>query len=352
MPTNTSETQLPTIEAGFDLKDAVGPPLRAGLAAVRDEAPVWVFFAYVCSLLNTELTNLVPARPDFASTTVFPMAVFVLFTTVRALRAPEVQFPKLALTVPVGLALVLPALNVLWHRPSPLPTETLRTVYELSNFAWAAVLIRFFWKRQPSSLLYFFGVGLVYGAVLENGGIVLGFFDEQNLRVSMVKPFVAPVATMIGWCVVLGVATYLVWRLREWIPTLKRQHFVSGLLVGVFATMLDMKIDPIATATGCWVWHSSLPPWFHGVPLVNFVAWLCALVPFAWVMFRVQHAVGVKDLGPWSGKQLGTALLFVPYALVIALIAFMTSTLLLEGPTGPSWTLLAEFTSKTFGLAR
>jgi hypothetical protein len=33
----------------------------------------------------------------------------------------------------------------------------------------------------------------------------------------------------------------------------------------------------------------------------------------------------------------------VPYALVIALICFMTTTALLEGVTGPSWNLLATF---------
>jgi hypothetical protein len=341
MSANTGETRLPLSEAG--VREFVWPYLRAGWRAMGDDVPAWLFFWNACLMLNTALTNLNPSRPDFAVTIIFPMSVFVLFTTVRALKSNQVRFPKLALGVPVALALGLPTLNLLWHSPQPLELSTLRTVYELSNFLWAALLIRYAWKREKTLLAYFFGIGLVYGAVLENAGIVLGFFDEQNLSVTMVRPFVAPVATMIGWCVVLGMSTHLVWRLREWLPWLKKSALLSGVLVGVFATMLDLQIDPIATASGCWVWHHSLPPWFHGVPQVNFVAWLCALIPYAWVMFRVQDRVGVVDAGRWNLRQLRAGLLAVPYALVLALISFMASTALLEGLNGPSWNLLATF---------
>ncbi|MBE2252366.1 MAG: carotenoid biosynthesis protein [Myxococcus sp.] len=344
MSANTGENQLPLSALGA--RELVLPYVRAGWRAMGDDVPAWLFFWNACLLLNTSLTNLSPARPDFAPTILFPMGVFVLFTTVRALKSPTVRFPRLALYVPVAMALGLPTLNLLFHTPSPLEVSTLRTVYELSNFLWAALLIRYFWQRQKSLLAFFFGVGLFYGAVLENGGIVLGFFDEQNLGATMVRPFVAPVATMIGWCVVLGMGTHLVWRLREWLPGLKQSALGSAVLVGVFATMLDLQIDPIATLTGCWVWHHSLPPWFHGVPQVNFVAWLCALIPFSWVMFRLQDKLGVADAGRWTPRQLGFGMLAVPYALVIALLAFMTTTAVLEGTTGPSWELLATFASK------
>jgi uncharacterized membrane protein len=238
---------------------------------------------------------------------------------------------------------------VLVHRPSPLEVTTLRLIYELSNFFWAGLLAWFFFTRHKSLVALFFGVGLVYGAVLENGGIVLGFFEEQNLGATMVKPFVAPVATMVGWSMVLGMSTHLVWRLRSWLPWLKRSALLSGVLVGVFATLLDLQIDPIATATGCWVWHASLPPWFHGVPRVNFVAWLCALVPFGWVLFRLQDRLGVADAGPWTPRHLTLALAAVPYALTLALVSFLVSTAVLEGTTGPSWQLLTRFVATVLG---
>ncbi len=346
MDSNTGETQLPALEL-----EAVS--LRPAWVALRQEAwrflPAWMFFVYACLLLNTELTNYSPPRTDFASTVVFPLAVFVLFLVVRALKAPDVRRRTGLLVGGVALALGLPLLNLFLHRPSPLSTEVMLRFYELSNFAWAGLLMWHAWKHRPNDLLLFFGVGLVYGALLENGGIVLGFFHEEALQVTMVRPFVAPVATMIGWSVVLLMATFVVRHLRAWLPWLGRSALLSAIAVGTFATMLDLQIDPIATATGCWVWHGSLPGWFHGVPLVNFVAWLCALIPYAYVMFRLQEKLGLDDHTPWSARHLGWGLAAIPGALVLAAVCFASSTLLLEGPQGASWTLLMQFTARVLG---
>src|SRR5438477_403367 len=83
---------------------------------------------------------------------------------------------------------------------------------------------------------------LIYGALLENGGILLGFFHETNLKLTLVRPLVAPVATMVGWCIVLYMATFVVWQVRGWVPALCRRPLLSALLVGVIATMLDLQI--------------------------------------------------------------------------------------------------------------
>ena len=48
----------------------------------------------------------------------------------------------------------------------------------------------------------FFGVALVYGFILENSGIVLGFFEEKGFHVYL-GPLPAPLATTIGWCFIL-----------------------------------------------------------------------------------------------------------------------------------------------------
>jgi hypothetical protein len=92
------------------------------------------------------------------------------------------------------------------------------------------------------------------------------------------------------------------------------------------------------------VWHESLPGWFHGVPLVNFIAWMCALVPFAYVLFRVQQRRGLGDGAAWSAGALKELLGWTPAALVLAALCFVGVTLLVEGPDGPSWTLLNRFT--------
>ncbi len=333
----TSENTLPA--------EALTP--GTAFKAARNELwrhlPAWMFFIYGVLLLNTELTNFSPARADLAHTIVFPLLVFVIYQVVRFTHGTGSR--RLVLTSLV-LAFGLPALTFFFHTPSPLSHDALLRIYEWSNFGWAALLIWHLWRHQRTHVALFFGVGLLYGAALENGGIILGFFHETNLSDTMVRPFVAPVATMIGWSVVLSMATFITWGLRKRLPWLRRSALLSAIAVGSFATLLDLQIDPIATAVGCWVWHHTLPGWFHGVPLVNFVAWMCALVPFGYVMFRVQERRGLRDGAAWKPDDLLALLKWTPAGLVLAALVFMVATLVIEGVSGPSWTLLNTFTAR------
>ncbi|MFO0598284.1 MAG: carotenoid biosynthesis protein [Myxococcaceae bacterium] len=351
----TSETTLPVeaFESDFAPESLTSiQPMPEGLLArarreLWDHLPAWMFFIYAQLLLNTELTNFEPARGDLAHTVVFPLAVFVLHQVTRFSFGPtHRRASRTLLLTSLAFAFGLPLLTFFWHRPSPLSHQALLRIYEWSNFAWAALLVLNLWLHKRSHVALFFGAGLVYGAALENGGIVLGFFHETNLQDTMVKPFVAPIATMIGWSVVLAMATFVTWGLRKRLTWLRRSAMASALVVGVLATMLDLQIDPIATAAGCWVWHESLPGWFHGVPLVNFVAWVCALTPFAYVVFRLQALRGIADGGTWSSADLLRVLAWAPVALICAALMFMGATLVLEGSNGPSWTLLNTFTSR------
>lgn len=340
MQPTTSETTLPADASS-------GSWFAAARRELWRELPAWMFFIYGVLLLNTELTNFEPGRGDLAHTVLFPLSVFALYQVVRFTHG---RASKRMVLTSLALVFVLPTLIYFWHTPSPLPHDTLLRIYEWSNFAWAALLIAHLWSHQRTHVALFFGVGLLYGAVLENGGIVLGFFDETNLTDTMVRPFVAPVATMIGWSVVLAMATFITWGLRKRLSWLRRSALLSALSVGGFATLLDLQIDPIATAVGCWVWHETLPGWFHGVPLINFVAWMCALVPFGYVMFRVQELRGIEDGAEWTTKDLFALLAWAPAGLMLAALAFIGITLGLEGVSGPSWTLLNGFTARVLSL--
>ncbi|MEW5742089.1 MAG: carotenoid biosynthesis protein [Myxococcota bacterium] len=337
----TEETYLP--------EGALDRPRTGLLTAARRELwrhlPAWMFFIYAVLLLNTELTNFHPARADLAHTIVFPLSVFVLFQGVRASFG---RASRRLLAVSLTLAFGLPLLILSTARPSPLDVSQLLRVYEWSNFLWAGLLVAHAWRHQRSHVALFFGVAFVYGLCLENGGILLGFFHETNLTDTVVRPFVAPFATMVGWSVVLLMATFVTWELRKRLGWLQRSAALSALAVGTFATLLDLQIDPIATAAGCWVWHESLPPWFHGVPLVNFIAWMCALVPFAYVMFRVQARRRIEDAGRWDAGALKELLAWTPATLVLAALCFMAVTVAVEGANGPSWTLLNHFTLSVF----
>lgn len=327
-------------------------PLTAqALADARKELwrhlPAWMFFIYACLLLNTELTNFSPPRVDLAHTVLFPLLPFVIYQVVRFTHG---RGSLRMLVTSLVLAFGLPTLNFFWHRPSPMSVDTLLRWYEWSNFAWAGLLVWHLWRHQRSHIALFFGVGLLYGAALENGGIILGFFHEQNLTQTVVKPFVAPLATMIGWSVVLSMATFVTWGLRKHLPWLRRSPLLSSLALGALATLLDLQIDPIATAASCWVWHESLPPWFLGVPMVNFIAWMCALVPFGYVVFRVQERRRLADGGSWSRGDLLSLLKWSPAGLLVAALAFSGITLLIEGANGPSWSLLNGFAARALAV--
>jgi uncharacterized membrane protein len=336
----TEETRLP--EGALDA--VVTRPRPGLLAAARQELwrhlPAWMFLIYAVLLLNTELTNFHPARVDLAHTVVFPLCVFVLYQSVRTSFGLA---SRRLWAVSLALAFGLPLLVFATARPSPLDVSQLLRIYEWSNFLWAGLLVAHAWRHQRSHVALFFGVAFVYGMCLENGGILLGFFHENNLTDTVVQPFVAPFATMVGWSVVLLMATFVVWELRKRLPWLKRSAGLSALAVGTCATLLDLQIDPIATAAGCWVWHESLPGWFHGVPKVNFIAWMSALVPFAYVLFRVQERRRLEEAGRWDAGALKELLAWTPGALLLAALCFLTVTAVAEGPEGPSWSLVQHF---------
>jgi len=324
--------------------------VRAAWTEVSDHFPAWMFLFYGCLILNTELTAYDPPLVGLAWTVVFPVAVFVTYYAFRSGFAPDVLHRGRLAAWTIGLALGLPMLNVLVHRPAPVPIERLRELYEWSNFFWGGLLVWHAATQRRGWGALFFGAGLFYGVLLENGGILLGFFHETNLRQTIVPPFVAPIATILGWCVVLYMATFVVWKLRALAPWLKRSSPLSALAVGAFATMLDLQIDPVATASGCWVWDARLPPAFEGVPAVNFVAWMCALVPIAYVFFRYQERAGIGDDARWTGRHLLAATALVPPGLAVAALGFIAVTGLVEGTQGPSWSLLHAFTARAVEL--
>lgn len=312
-----------------------------------EHLPAWMFLVYGVLLLNTLLTNLTPARPELAFITAFPLGVFAAYYVVRAWKAHDVRRRPQLLAWTLSLTVGLPLAILAVHRPSPLSPETLRAAYEISNLLWTGALLYHAFKTRPSRAKLFFGAGLLYGALLENGGILLGYFEETRLTLTF-RPFVAPLSTMIGWCGVLYMAFFVVWNLRRWLPWLGRSAIASALLVALVATLLDVAIDPVATAAGCWVWDRSLPPFLGAVPLVNFIAWMCAIAPFGYILFRYQGRAGIPDDASWHRRHVLFATGVVPLVLVVAATAFLVGITLTEGLAGPSWGLLMKHASGAF----
>ena len=333
------ETPIATATLPSSLGDTWLQEARTIRAEIWKHLPAWLFLFYGWALLNAFLTNLDPPRPDLAFTAAGPLAVFTAYYCVRAIRAEDVRRRGRMLAAAMTLAVGLPVATLLWHRPYPISSEHLRDIYEATNFLWVALAIFHATRTSLERALLFFGVGLFYGALLENGGIMLGYFRETHLRAKL-PPLVAPVSTMIGWSLVIYMAFFVVYGLRQWLPTLKRSPLLSGMVVAVVATLLDIELDPLATAIRCWEWDPSLPPALGPVPFVNFVAWVSALVPFGWAVFRYQDHVGLEDHTPWPTRHLVRGTLGAPLVLCLAACVFLTLITVAEGPGGPSWGVL------------
>jgi uncharacterized membrane protein len=62
-----------------------------------------------------------------------------------------------------------------------------------------------------------------------------------------------------------------------------------ALLTTTAALAFDLQLDPMASLSGIWWrWNDVLPPRWFGVPVINYVAWFSAVLPFSFWMFRVQ----------------------------------------------------------------
>lgn len=323
-----------------------GPAPTTAQAAWRELAehyPAWMLLFLSVSMLNNALANLGTPRWDLAWPIVFPLALFGAFYALRARGRLTVLLRALA------VAVALPALLVLVHRPSPLSQAALLQVYEFSNFVVFLPLLLHARSHGKGTLGVFFGAGLLYGVILENGGIAMGYFSEVAYRV-YVPGLVAPLATMLGWVMVIYLCAFLTWHARKAFPRLQKSPVWSGLLFAACGVLFDLQVDPVATATRCWTWDARLPAFWLGVPLVNYVAWTAALWPFGTALFAVQQHFGIADGAAWPVRAQRWLIASVPVALGAATVLFFgTMTALEGGLQGPTWAVLRDFATQVLG---
>lgn len=267
--------------------------VRAAAREIWENLPAWFILIEGAALLNTTLSNI----PDAAFFAVgIPRARFALlqipssawFSLYYRKRRPKLAFVA-ALVVPLLIALVplcFPRTRVI------VPPVTLRLLYEISAFVWTALLGSFaLFREKKGTFAAFFGVALLYGFILENSGIVFGFFAEKGFHVYL-GPLPAPLATTVGWCFILFCCAWTARRLAG--PETPGKPGLSplrlALLTTAIAVSLDLQIDALASLPNVfWKWNELLPPLWFGVPFCNYAAWFGAIFVFAHLYF-VQAA--------------------------------------------------------------
>ena len=322
----------------FPLSDAAPTPglARRAYTEVRDTFPVWFNLALCIGHVLTALFLLWTPRYVALYTLAFPLFWIALYYNVR--RTIVRLDPALVAT----LLVALPAAVLIAWWPAKLAYSathefSLKFGFELLSLAWVGALVLHCWKqRGPYYVVVFFVAGAVYGLALENSGISMGYFSETNYR--MYVPLThTPVSSVAGWCTIFYPSVFIAETLIQRTRLFGKGILASALLVSVIALSTDLHFDHLATLLNMWTWHPKLPPFFLGVPLVNFTSWLTAVFAYALAYFYLERL-------PWSARRKGIAILAsVPAMLVIAAILNLALTGMLEGPSGPSWTIMRGF---------
>jgi len=326
------------------------------LREIHENFPMYFIFIMGWGLLHYEASNVNPAKyqeigipvSHFTWTVVVP--VFWLCTAFF-LRFSKLPSKERWIKTAVAFALIIGSMMSTWfnHREKILSSQRIVTIYEFMQFFWAVVLFINAWAtRGFQRALTFFGVCLLYGVILENTGIIIGFFGESQYRyylgISEHYTLPAPIATILGWAIMFYVSTWLAEYISRHFSVLNRSALGMAVFTSILATSLDFQIDPMASLSGVWwKWDPRLPGWFLGVPFMNFLAWFVAFIPFTFTYYwyrnhRPELSEAQKNLQiliriPW----------FLPAALTIGALIFL---LVPEIHSGPAKMISLEFLNK------
>ena len=326
---------------------------RAPVREFREHGAIWVVYFTAIGMLHATLANFpeqlfadagIP-REMFFATIPFPLAWFAVYFLLRIRKTRWAGGGWKAYLALAALVVGVPLAILFFYRPYPFTRGQVKGLYEISAFFWATlIIIHVLLARGRQTLALFFGVGFFFGLILENSGIIMGFFKEPGFLIYLGR-FPAPLCTMLSWSEVLAIVVLVTDRLGEWVPWLAPS---KGLWrrVGTATAMalcLDAQIDPLASMSGIlWRWNDILPRAFFGVPFVNFAAWFGAVSAFCFAIFWV------RDHAEWSpGRKNLELLLRVPWAGLLAwALCFAVMAIAEGGFGGPSFQILGAYIDK------
>ena len=316
---------------------------RSFASVLWRDLPLLNYAIYAVGIAHAEITNLPTQRLDLVPTAIFPMLVPWLIYGFRFKNA-SFQERVAALLVSLGAPLLI-LLNLYSNQRYVIDHDSLRNIYEYSAILNTVFLMLHARSQSRQWLKFFLGPCLVYGMILENGGIWLGYFSEMNYRFYL-GPLPAPMATMSGWVTVFYIITWTVWEMKKLSPTI-RDSATAGAAVAVFAALaFDLQVDPLACEVGFWKWHPILDQGWLGVPLLNYAAWTAAVLPFSLLLTTREKSKGLAIGEITATPHIKWVFSRIPQTLILAALLFLSFMIILEqSVSGPTFQILAE----TFG---
>lgn len=295
------------------------------------DLPLWFVFGQLLYLTYLMLTipdppRIVPALSGFA-----PLVWFLIAFLTQCRRKAGSPPAGRRTFWWGGIVLVM---IVAPYLIPPLITDgaAMKVLFEIDLYLITIVMALHCLKtRGRWDLLSIFGVGLLYGIVLENSGIWMGFFEEPGYLYYL-PGLPAPPATMFGW----SFSFYLAVWIAHFIAPKSAWPVKAMLATGVILSV-DLQGDSAASIFQWWLWPESFSHRLFDVPLINFIAWAGAVLPFAGAYFLIRSREGGAD---WRRPvRLFAAM---PVVLMIAACMVLILTGLLLGFDSPEMNLFKK----------
>jgi uncharacterized membrane protein len=267
--------------------------------------PVFLIWLIGLSVLNNALHHISPPITHVLWLSVFPLACSLILLWFALVREHGQAVPgRYLLWAGIMSALYFtPAMHTL---TMPIDLGKQRMLYEISafvQFVLIAVHSRTWFEKRD--WLWVFGITLLFGLILENGGIVIGYFSEPEYRF-YIPGLRAPVATALGWVNVLYCTFFAVQKLLPITQPLSR-----GIICAFIGLCMDIPFDPVASHLNWWIWNDSLDISLWGVPVINYIAWFWAIFPYAALYYWFRNRDDIKE-----GKRIGYFIGMFPVLLV------------------------------------
>ncbi len=297
-----------------------------------EDYPAW-FYVITSFFFEFYAKTNVPARSYSTAAFIFPLAFFVLYVMKKGKDRNDKYYPLTRITI----VLLIWGLIEKLVPPLNFTESTLKWIYEISNFVlWIGLVAHSLWRFGKRTTIEFFVITLIYGFLLENGGVSSGFFAEDNFHI-YIPLFNAPLVTMIGWSAIVYTSYFIFDEIRSIDLPLFKTVIGGALTITLIALFWDLNLDPVASShyVRFWQWNEllSTEPSFMGVPLLNFVAWFYAVFCYSVVYLYYKKK---NPPTPYAYLYLFAGALI---AQVMAGLGVYLTMLVIEGSNGPTATI-------------
>ena len=180
------------------------------------------------------------------------------------------------------------------------------------------VILYIHWRFGTANMISFIILTGIFSAIMD----FLSAFTEVNYEYPGKSKLWVFSFIFLGWTSIAASCIFLAEGIlvkhKKNLVTQKNLLWQVPLLTAFLAVLLDLFIDPVAVATGYWIWFVPGKTYF-GIPMLNFIGWfvLMLVASAGWIFIIRQEK--------WKGciRILVSFLLLFPMILISALLSIL-----------------------------